>query len=86
MSNYYNISCSLDTIQYKLENVANTLEIIAEHVSEDPNSGAIWCMRDVVSSLASELEVVSSNLLDYHYDEQEKQIELEKKMKKSKKK
>jgi hypothetical protein len=71
MSNYYNISCSLDTIQYKLENVANTLEIIAEHISEDPNSGAIWCMRDVVSSLASELAVVSSNVLDYHYEEQQ---------------
>ncbi len=71
MSNYYNISCSLDTIQYKLENVVNTLEIIAEHISEDPNSGAIWCMRDVISSLASELEVVSSNVLDYHYEEQQ---------------
>jgi hypothetical protein len=71
MSNYYNISCSLDTIQYKLENVVNTLEIIAEHISDEPNSGAIWCMRDVVSSLASELEVVSSNVLDYHYEEQQ---------------
>lgn len=79
MSNYYNISCSLDTIQYKLENVANTLEIIAEHVSEDPNSGAIWCMRDVVSSLASELEVVSSNVLDYHYEEQQQPVKKSKK-------
>jgi hypothetical protein len=71
MSNYYNISCSLDTIQYKLKNVAHTLEIIAEHINEDPNSGAVWCMYDVVSSLASELEVVSSNVLDYHYEEQQ---------------
>ena len=79
MSNYYNISCSLDTIQYKLENVANTLEIIAEHVSEDPNSGAIWCMRDVVSSLASELEIVSSNALDYHLEEQQQPVKKSKK-------
>jgi len=79
MSNYYNISCHLDTIQYKLENVANTLEIIAEHISDEPNSGAIWCMRDVVSSLASELEVVSSNVLDYHLEEQQQPVKKSKK-------
>ena len=79
MSNYYNISCSLDTIQYKLENVAHTLEIIAEHISDDPNSGAVWCMYDVVKCLSQDLQSVSGNVMDCHLEEQ-------KPVKKSKKK
>ena len=81
-SNYYEISCTLDTIQYKLENAADVLEIIAESISEDPNSGAVWRIRDVIDGLAKELTSVSYLTMHYHTEEQEA---LEAKPKKKKK-
>ena len=82
MNNYYQISCKLDTIQYKLENACDVLEILAESLHDDPSSGATWCIRDVIERLAEELAEVSSLSLDYHTQEQQA---LEAKPKKKKK-
>lgn len=82
MSYYYEISCKLDTIQYKLENAADVLEILAESLHDDPSSGAVWCIRDVIEGLGNELMHVSSLSMDYHIEEQEA---LEAKAKKKKK-
>ena len=81
-NNYYQISCKLDTIQYKLENACDVLEILAESLHDDPSSGAVWCIRDVIDGLAKELTHVSSLSMDYHIEEQEA---LEPKPKKKKK-
>lgn len=81
-NNYYQISCKLDTIQYKLENAADVLEILAESLHDDPSSGAVWCIRDVIEGLANELTQVSSLSMDYHIEGQEA---LEAKPKKKKK-
>lgn len=82
MNNYYQISCAIDTIQYKLENAADVLEIIAESLHDDPSSGAVWCIRDVIERLADDLTEVSSLSMDYHAQEQQA---LEAKPKKKKK-
>lgn len=71
MSYYYEISCKLDTIQYKMENASAVLEILAEHLCDDPNSGAVWCMRDVIKNLADELSHVSSLSMDYHLEQED---------------
>lgn len=81
-NNYYEISCKLDTIQYKLENAADVLEIIAESISEDPSSGAVWCVRDVIDGLAKELTHVSSLTMDYHLEQEDLQVAGPKKKKK----
>ena len=82
MSYYYEISSKLDTIQYKLENATDVLEILAEHLCDDPSSGSVWCMRDVIERLADDLTQVSSLAMQYHTEEQEA---LEAKAKKKKK-
>ena len=68
MSNYYEISCRLDSLESKLENIGNVLEIIAEHISEDPNSGAVWCMRDSVLGVVQEISHLSTLTMDYHLE------------------
>ena len=86
MSYYYEISSAIDTIQYKLENAADVLEIIAEHLCDDPNSGAVWCIRDVIERLADDLAQVSSLAMQYQTEEREALREaLEAKAKKKKK-
>ena len=82
MSYYYEISSAIDTIQYKLENAADVLEIIAESLHDDPSSGAVWCIRDVIERLADDLTQVSSLAMQYHTEEREA---LEAKAKKKKK-
>jgi len=82
MSYYYEISSAVDTIQYKLENAADVLEILAEHLCDDPNSGAVWCIRDVIERLADDLMQVSCLAMQYQTEEREA---LEAKAKKKKK-
>lgn len=73
MSYYYEISCNMDRIQYKIESACNVLEIIATQTCEEPTSGAVWCMHDTIRSLAEELEQLSSVVSDYHMDELKEQ-------------
>ena len=59
----WNTSNSIDTIECKLSGVADLLEIVAERISTEPESGAIWLARDTVKSLADALEGRSHELM-----------------------
>ena len=49
-------SNAIDVLNSKLCSVADLLEIIAERVSSDPESGAIWLASDTVKTLADSYE------------------------------
>jgi hypothetical protein len=69
----------LETLVYKVSNAADVLEIIAVE-AEDPISGALWCVRDTLKSLATEYEREVEEL--YRLSSQEKKAEKPKKEKK----
>jgi hypothetical protein len=52
----WDASNSLDVIECKLSGVADLLEIVAERVSTEPESGAIWLARDTIKSLSDALQ------------------------------
>ena len=56
-------SNSLDTIECKLSGVADLLEIVAERISTEPESGAIWLARDMIKTLSYALEERSHELM-----------------------
>lgn len=66
MSRYWDISNSIDVIQYKLENLANTVEILAVDTVDDPLSGALWMVRDVIEMHAKALEELSASVMQDH--------------------
>jgi hypothetical protein len=49
-------SNSIDSINCKLSSVCDLLEILAERVSSEPESGAIWLARDTVKRLTQGLD------------------------------
>jgi hypothetical protein len=66
MSRYWDISNAIDIIQYKIENVVSLVEILAENTTEDPQSGALWLLRDVLESHANTLEELSATVMEDH--------------------
>jgi hypothetical protein len=55
-SRIWDASCSIDTIECKLSGVADLLEIVAERVSTEPESGALWLARDTIKTLSDALQ------------------------------
>lgn len=49
---------------YKLKNVANVLEIMAVAETGEPESGALWLMRDNIIELTDKIEAYTQDLLD----------------------
>jgi len=62
-SQIWDTSNSIDIIECKLSGVADLLEIVAERVSTEPESGALWLARDTIKSLADALEERSHELM-----------------------
>ena len=62
-SRIWDASCSIDTIECKLSGVADLLEIVAERVSTEPESGALWLARDTIKTLADALQDRTQELM-----------------------
>lgn len=56
MSETWNAINKLETLTYKVSNAADVLELMAVECIEDPQSGALWYMRDSLKALANEFE------------------------------
>jgi hypothetical protein len=52
----WEMSNALDVLNSKLCSVCDLLEILAERVPSEPESGAIWLARDTVKTLADSYE------------------------------
>ena len=62
-SQIWDASCSIDTSECKLSGVADLLEIVAERVSTEPESGALWLARDTIKTLADALQDRTQELM-----------------------
>lgn len=59
----WDASNSINVIECKLSGVADLLEIVAERISTEPESGTIWLARDTIKDLADALEERSHELM-----------------------
>jgi hypothetical protein len=59
----WEMSNALDVLNSKLCSVCDLLEILAERVSSEPESGAIWLARDTVKTLADSYEERTCDLM-----------------------
>lgn len=73
---------NIDECVYKIKNVADVLEIMATAEPSEPESGALWLMRDNLIQLTEKIEGYTQDLLDLRNRAQEE----EEKPKKGKKK
>lgn len=69
MSETWNAINKLETLTYKVSNAADVLELMAVECTEDPQSGALWYMRDSLKALANEFEKEVEALYRNHLTE-----------------
>ncbi len=71
MSDYYNISNNLDTLEYRLDSFMNILEALAASDSDDLSSGTMWFIHDTVKTYKEEVSRISTEAMIAHRNEQE---------------
>jgi hypothetical protein len=59
----WDTSNTVDELTCKLNSVADLLEILAERVSTDPDSGAIWLARDTLKDLTDKFDDCTYTLM-----------------------
>jgi len=62
-SKLWDVTGSIETIEYKLSGVACVVEIIAERTVTETESGSLWLARDTLKALADELQNRTHDLM-----------------------
>ena len=55
----------IEELAHKLDNVRNVVELIAEDI-DNPYSGALWAIRDVIDDLQNKVFTQSENIMGLH--------------------
>ena len=69
----WNEANELDTISNQISCLGNVLELIAEKISSDPESGTLWLCRDVCDNLVDKMQKRMQSLMSM--DRQQKDDE-----------
>ena len=78
----WNTSNTIEELTCKLNSVADLLEILAERVATDPDSGAVWLARDTAKDLADKFDECTYTVLAAMREVRQLQINTPKKGKK----
>jgi hypothetical protein len=62
--NAYQVSWEVETVQYKLENVAHIVDLLASDIADNTHSGALWSVHDTLKSLSAQLENLAQNVYE----------------------
>ena len=82
MSTLWELSCEVESLACRISNVANMIEVLAMAESQEPESGALWAVRDYLEVLEDKLMKQSEAIMDLHRAERIKAEEKPKKKKK----
>ena len=66
----WDISNEIDVISYKISSVRNVLELIAERIVDEPESGATWAASEMLEVLEEKLMAISQKAMELHRVEQ----------------
>ena len=71
MTQYYDLSNSLDTLEFQMESFTAVLEALASADSDDLTSGTMWFMHDTVKRYQDQIALISGQAMMAHIDTQE---------------
>ena len=63
---YWDIANDIDTVSYKISSVRNVIEIIAERIIDEPESGAVWAVAEMLETLEEKLIAIAEKTMDLH--------------------
>lgn len=61
---FYTISDKIDTIEDKLSNLADIVELMAVHETVDHISGPLWFIRDTMKEICAQIDEVGNIAMD----------------------
>lgn len=64
--NLWELSCEIETVGYKLDSLKNIVEILAERETNEPESGALWAVAEMVEVYVKTLEELSGEAMNLH--------------------
>ena len=71
MTKYYDLSNSLDTLEFQMESFTAVLEALASADSDDLTSGTMWFMHDTIKRYQDQIALISGQAMMAHIDAQE---------------
>ena len=71
MTKYYDLSNSLDTLEFQMESFTAVLEALASSDSDDLTSGTMWFMHDTIKRYQDQIALISGQAMMAHIDAQE---------------
>lgn len=78
----WKMSNTIEEQTCKLNSVGDLLEIVAERVSTDPDSGAVWLARDVTKEIADKFDECTYATMEIMREVRQLKINIPKKGKK----
>jgi len=63
---YWEISNDIDVISYRLSSIKDVAEIVAERITTDPESGAIWGIAEMIGVMEEKLQKLSDTVMELH--------------------
>jgi hypothetical protein len=71
MTQYYDLSNALDTLEFQMQSFTAVLETLASADPDDLTSGTMWFIHDTVKRYKEQIAMISALAMDAHIDVQE---------------
>jgi hypothetical protein len=69
---YWEASCAVEEIGYKISNIKSVVEILAERESDNLESTALWAVSEMLEIYEEKLNELSTRLMEAHKTVKEK--------------
>jgi hypothetical protein len=71
MTQYYDLSNALDTLEFQMQSFTAVLETLASADPDDLTSGTMWFIYDTVKRYQDQINLISGKAMMAHIDAQE---------------
>lgn len=75
MKDLWEVANEIEGLACRVSNVKDMVEMVASAI-QDPESGALWAVRDHLEILSEKIEQQVQNLMDIHRDQKVKAMEV----------
>jgi len=76
---YWEASCAVEEIGYKISSIKSVVEILAERESSNLESAALWAVTEMLEVYEEKLDMLSARLMESHKEVKEINAKKEKK-------
>jgi hypothetical protein len=62
----WELANDVESVAYKIDSVANVVEMVASSIINEPESGAAWAAREMLEKYVDDLEKLSGEIMKHH--------------------